>query len=152
MVTLAQSVERLLRANDPSRESAAADLCDLVLSSGLKEDIVFNNLRDIALREKKDAYDGLLVVMHALESMTPHEMDLALKLMALLYPHANEIYAHDICDAIDTWMYEEVNESILEFLLKLVNESTDEAISKKYLQWIDRIAERKKHKSVSDKA
>lgn len=82
--------------------------------------------------------------MHALESMTPHAMDLALKLMALLYPHANEIYAQDICDAIDMWMYEEENESILEFLLKLINESTNEAISKKYLQWIDRIAERKK--------
>ncbi|QQR80612.1 MAG: hypothetical protein IPJ69_00120 [Deltaproteobacteria bacterium] len=64
-------------------------------------------------------YDDLLDCMSFLEEpLVEADSLFALKIMICLYPIADKHYAHDICDAIDLWIYETPMKELIPFIQK----------------------------------
>ncbi len=58
----------------------------------------------------------------------------ALKKMIDLLPLADEIYNHEVTDAIDIWINENINQEIVEYLKNKINRNNN--LNKKYNNWI----------------
>lgn len=67
---------------------------------------VIKRLLDHAAANEPDVEERVAVVMRLLEEMAQHQVDTACCLMLSLWPIASELMLHDVCDAIDLWIWD----------------------------------------------
>jgi hypothetical protein len=124
----------------------ASSLCsELVESTPLKsakvvveaeaEDTVMANL--VALQETRlgSRIDGIRETLSLLESAMEREPVIAARLMASLYPLAGQALLHEVCDAIDIWIYECHPAELVEAFSRKAEGIASGPMGKKYLEW-----------------
>ena len=98
MMTTAQS-EALARAY--ARDGAAS---------------VIESLLGEAAAGAKTAEKHVTFVLQSLEAMAEHQVDAACCLMIALYPVADELLMHDVCDSIGLWVWHNQSAVVIEHL------------------------------------
>ncbi|MDR3058478.1 MAG: hypothetical protein LBU84_10110 [Prevotella sp.] len=76
-----------------------------------------------------------------LETYINENQNEALKRMTDLYKEASKNYYYDVCDAIDLWIYETKNKSIINYINEKREKEPDKYLKKKYEEWIKWIGE-----------
>lgn len=77
--------------------------------------------------------------MDKLEDLYEINPDEAIIGMINLYSKASEVYNHEVCDAIDLWIYETKNKNVLDYLDKI--SAVNPTLNKQYKKWISWINE-----------
>jgi hypothetical protein len=73
--------------------------------------------------------------MSLLESAMEAEPALATRLMGCLYPLAARLFLHEVCDAIDIWIYEYHPAELAEVFRRKAQDISTGYMRKKYLEW-----------------
>jgi len=84
-------------------------------------------------------YENVVRTMRAIERIAQLDVDLGLKLMVGLYPAANEILAHDICDSIELWLEHEGTHELRDFVSSLLSADPPFEAREKLSTWIQLI-------------
>jgi hypothetical protein len=69
--------------------------------------------------------DSISQAMLKLESLAEVDPVLACILMAHLWPIANDLLMHDVCDAIDLWISNQKSQALIDRLRLVVNSEQD---------------------------
>ena len=86
--------------------------------------VVESLLRDAATKAAV-AEDRVNYVMRLLEAMAEHRIEAACGLMLSLYPAADELLMHDVCDSIDLWIWHNRTPGVIEHLKCAAASETD---------------------------
>lgn len=81
--------------------------------------------------------DAVRYVQDKLEVLAETDQLFALTLMTHLYRSANELYAHDVCDAIELWMEHCKSDELRQRLTPLVMREEDQNIRKHFTAWLE---------------
>ena len=84
-----------------------------------------------------DQYDIVNLEMKQLEELYDVFPKEALIKMIELFNKASDVYNHEVCDRIDSWIYEMANYEILDYLKdRLKKEPTNQSLLK-WNKWIE---------------
>jgi hypothetical protein len=99
------------------------------------EDVVMANL--VALQETRlgDRIDAIRKTMSLLESAMERDPAIAARLMGSLYPLAAQAFLHEVCDAIDIWIYEYHPAELATVFRRKAEGNSTGHMGKKYLEW-----------------
>jgi hypothetical protein len=73
--------------------------------------------------------------MRKLEELAEQNLDLALQEMTNLYFRASNVFNHEVCNAIDLWIYESKSLIFVEYLKKRIEENN--SINIQFQKWIE---------------
>jgi hypothetical protein len=99
------------------------------------EDILIHHL--VALQESDlgSQADAIRKIMSLLESAMEREPAIATRLMGCLYPLAAQLFLHEVCDAIDIWIYEYHPAELAEVFRKKAQDIATGYMGRKYMEW-----------------
>ncbi len=75
--------------------------------------------------------------MSRLERLATHSESVACKLMAVLWPYANDAFLHDICDSIDLWLVNSEIDDLDVFLQTVVSAHRDTSVREHFQQVLE---------------
>lgn len=81
-----------------------------------------------------DEYNLVTEEMSRIEDLVEKDIVLALKEMISLYFRASKVCNHEVCDAINLWIYELKNPIIVEYLNEKIKENN--AKNTQFQKWI----------------
>jgi hypothetical protein len=79
-------------------------------------------------------YNRVEAEMEKLEELAEKNLDLALQEMTILYFKASKVFNHEVCNAIDLWIYETKSPRFISYLKDRINNNDSE--SEQLKKWI----------------
>lgn len=118
----------IIAASDDDKKQFVVNILSENNGDGLDSKISSEMIETIKLRGN----DVINELMALFEYMATFDVENALKYMMILYKFADESYMHNICDAIDIWVYERHSPKTISY----INEATN-ANKHHYKRWRD---------------
>lgn len=81
------------------------------------------------------SYQEISDLLSAYEELFADHPDQALKKMIDLYPSADEVFNHEIADAIELWVHENINNELVVYLQNKIGENKN--LNRVYTNWIN---------------
>jgi len=85
--------------------------------------------------------DAIRKTMSLLEGAMERDPVMAARLMCSLYPLAGEALLHEVCDAIDIWIYEYHPRELAEVFRKKAQNTSTGYMRTKYMEWATIVGE-----------
>jgi hypothetical protein len=123
---------RLLHEHNAS--DAHLQLCRDMLAE-TRGDVLISALLDEPDSKEVSPEDLVARVQSVLEALARTDLVLAVGLMARLWPVADRLRLHDICDAIDLWIAETKDPRLLHYLEDFARNEPDAALRRHYRGW-----------------
>jgi hypothetical protein len=129
---MAATTRREAQAGGPLRSAESA-------IGAQAEDELMMRLVTLLESETGDRLGAIRKSMSLLERAMESEPLIAGRLMAALYPLANDSFLHEVCDAIEIWFYESRPRELADaFRRKATNDAASQ-MARKYLEWTSSI-------------
>ena len=86
---------------------------------------VIESLLNEAAAEATTVEKRVAIAMESLEAMAEYQVDVACCLMLALWPIASELRMHDVCNAVDLWIWHNRSTAVIEHIKQLTASEFD---------------------------